>query len=240
MLRNKPRGVPRVTTGGWSVASCVFCSPVVGGRNAPPVYGPPQELYSRTRHGAPIGMRRAVLKALAADWGADGSTYVKAHRSAIGGRGGRTTRRSARTGAAATPKFMPLLARKADRSPSCSRLSKRRTAWLPSICLQAFPGAATSVPSALTTATAPAIWSLNRGGPEHHARHSVVGQGAASGRPSTRIAPPLSASFAALGTPVATVRYDKPPSISSSISASSQHHWRSSVLPIHRWSRPGL
>ena len=67
---------------------------------------------------------REVFEALAAAGGPPAevlidSTHVKAHRSAAGGKGGRTPRRSASAEADATPKSMPSPTGKADRSPSC-------------------------------------------------------------------------------------------------------------------------
>lgn len=69
-------------------------------------------------------MWRAMFEALAAEGGPPtelliDSTHMKAHRSVAGGKGGRTTRRSASAEAVETPKSMPSPIGKADHSPSC-------------------------------------------------------------------------------------------------------------------------
>ena len=93
-------------------------------KDAPSIYGPPKTLYNRNVRWAAKGVWRAVFEALAAEGGPPtevliDSTHVKAHRSAAGGKGGRTARRSASAGVAATPRSTRSPTAKADRSPSC-------------------------------------------------------------------------------------------------------------------------
>ena len=124
LLPNKPRGVPRVDD--RRVISGIVHVLQSGCRwkDAPLVYGPPKTLYNRNVRWAAKGVWRAVFEALAAEGGPPtevliDSTHVKAHRSAAGGKGGRTSRRSASAGAVAIPRSMPSPTGKADRSPSC-------------------------------------------------------------------------------------------------------------------------
>ena len=69
-------------------------------RDCPPDYGPPTTVYNRFNRWSGRGHWRRILKALAeGQWittavAMDGS-YVKAHRCAHGGKGGRRLRRSA-------------------------------------------------------------------------------------------------------------------------------------------------
>ena len=63
-------------------------------RDVPPEYGPATTVYNRYNRWSRRGFWRAMLAALAeAGWVAEtaalDSTYVKAHRSAYGGKGGR-------------------------------------------------------------------------------------------------------------------------------------------------------
>jgi transposase len=124
MLPNKPRGVPRVDD--RKVISGIVHVLQSGCRwkDAPAIYGPPKTLYNRNVRWAAKGVWRAVFEALAAEGGPPtevliDSTHVKAHRSAAGGKGGRTFRRSAAVGAVATPKSTPSPIDTAVRSPSC-------------------------------------------------------------------------------------------------------------------------
>lgn len=68
-------------------------------RDCPPEYGPPTTIYSRFHRWSRQGFWRQILMAMAErGWieasAAIDSTYVKAHRSAHGGQGGRKRRRS--------------------------------------------------------------------------------------------------------------------------------------------------
>ena len=79
-------------------------------RDCPAAYGPHTTVYNRYNKWSRRGFWRAMLAALAdAGWvtemAALDSTYVKAHRSAHGGKGGRKPRPSARRGAARPPRF---------------------------------------------------------------------------------------------------------------------------------------
>ena len=73
-------------------------------RDCPEAYGPRTTVYNRYNRWSRRGFWRAMLAALAeAGWIAEtvalDSTYVKAHRSAHGGKGGRERRPSVRRGA---------------------------------------------------------------------------------------------------------------------------------------------
>lgn len=74
-------------------------------RDCPAEYGPSTTVYNRFNRWSRRGFWRRMLAALAeAGWIAEtaalDSTYVKAHRSAHGGKGGRPRRPSARRAAA--------------------------------------------------------------------------------------------------------------------------------------------
>lgn len=123
LLPNKPRGVPRVDD--RRVISGIVHVLQSGCRwkDAPAFYGPTKTLYNRCVRWAGRGVWRDVVEALAetdappAEVPID-STHVKAHRSAAGGKGGLTRRRSAAAGADATPRFTPSPIDTAGRSPS--------------------------------------------------------------------------------------------------------------------------
>ena len=80
-------------------------------RDAPSVYGPPKTLYNRFVRGARKGVWEGVFTALAT---ADGppvvlmldATYINAHRSAGGGKGGHSNRRSVGPGVGERPNSM--------------------------------------------------------------------------------------------------------------------------------------
>jgi transposase len=123
LLPNKPRGVPRVDD--RRVISGIVHVLQSGCRwkDAPAIYGPRKTLYNRHKRWSEKGVWRAVFEALAAEGGPSAevlidSTHVKAHRSAAGGKGGRTPRRSASAGVAETPSFTRSPTHKADRSRS--------------------------------------------------------------------------------------------------------------------------
>lgn len=123
LLPNKPRGVPRVDD--RRVISGIVHVLQSGCRwkDAPAVYGPPKTLYNRNVRWAAKGVWRNVFETLAAAGGPPAevlidSTHVKAHRSAAGGKGGLTPRRSAAAEAVATPRFTPSPTATDDRSLS--------------------------------------------------------------------------------------------------------------------------
>ena len=112
LLPNKVRGVPRVDD--RRVISGIIHVLQSGGRwrDAPPVYGPPKTLYNRFVRWARKGVWEGVFARLSEAGGPPvalllDSTPVKAHRSAAGGKGGRTTRPLGARGAGARPKSMP-------------------------------------------------------------------------------------------------------------------------------------
>ena len=78
-------------------------------RDCPATYGPHTTVYNRYNRWSRRGFWRAMLAALAeAGWVAEtaalDSTYVKAHRSAHGGKGGRGAKPLARRGVGRPPK----------------------------------------------------------------------------------------------------------------------------------------
>src|SRR6267378_2086834 len=78
--------------------------------DCPPQYGPPTTIYNRFVRWAKRGVWETLFRALAANGrSADlqmiDSTYVKAHRSAAGGKGGSTSRLLAAHEAGATRRF---------------------------------------------------------------------------------------------------------------------------------------
>jgi transposase len=77
--------------------------------DAPPVYGPRKTLYNRFVRWAAKGVWTDIFHALASSGGPPAqlmidSSAVKAHRSASGGKGGSSTKRSADREADAQPK----------------------------------------------------------------------------------------------------------------------------------------
>ena len=78
-------------------------------RDCPEAYGPHTTVYNRYNRWSRRGFWRAMLAALAeagriAETAALDSSYVKAHRSAHGGKGGRRRRPSDRRGAGRPPR----------------------------------------------------------------------------------------------------------------------------------------
>jgi len=123
LLPNKPRGVPRVDD--RRVISGIVHVLQSGCRwkDAPAFYGPPKTLYNRCVRWAAKGVWRTVFEALSAAGGPPAevlidSTHIKAHRSAAGGKGGLTRRRSVAAGAAAIPRSTPSPIVMAGHSPS--------------------------------------------------------------------------------------------------------------------------
>lgn len=124
LLPNKVRGVARVDD--RRVISGIIHVMKSGGRwvDAPARYGPRKTLYNRFVRWAAKGVWQDVFVALAAAGGPPAevlidSTHMKAHRSAGGGKGGRSHKRSGSAGAAATASSMRSPTAKAGRSASC-------------------------------------------------------------------------------------------------------------------------
>ena len=81
-------------------------------RDCPPEYGPYTTIYNRFNRWSRQGIWYEIFEALTGTTGMIGtvaldSTYIKAHRSAAGGKGGRSTKRLAAPGAVEPPKSMP-------------------------------------------------------------------------------------------------------------------------------------
>jgi|SRR5579883_635671 len=121
-LPTDTRGKPRVDD--RRVISGIVHVLKSGGRwvDAPPIYGPRKTLYNRFVRWAEKGVWEAIFQALAATGGPPAqllidSSAVKAHRSASGGKGGRTIRRSVARAAGAP--------RKSTRSPIGSAARSR-------------------------------------------------------------------------------------------------------------------
>ena len=124
LLPNKVRGVARVDD--RRVISGIIHVVKSGGRwvDAPACYGPRKTLYNRFVRWAAKGVWQDLFAALAAAGGPPAevlsdSTHMKAHRSAGGGKGGRSPRQSGSAGAAATASSMRSPTAKAGRSASC-------------------------------------------------------------------------------------------------------------------------
>jgi transposase len=92
--------------------------------DCPPEYGPPTTIYNRFVRWAERGVWENLFRALvgngtSADIQMIDSTYVKAHRSAAGGKGGSTSRLLAARAAGATRRFTLSQMLKGAFSPSC-------------------------------------------------------------------------------------------------------------------------
>ena len=105
LLPNKVRGVARVDD--RRVISGIIHVVKSGGRwvDAPACYGPKKTLYNRFVRWAEKGIWQELFVTLSATGGPPAevlidSTHMKAHRSAAGGKGGLSSRRSALVGAA--------------------------------------------------------------------------------------------------------------------------------------------
>ena len=108
---------------GWRVAHRVDDHRVISGivhmlrsgarwRDCPPEYGPYTTIYNRFNRWSRQGIWYEIFEALTGTTGMIGtvaldSTYIKAHRSAAGGKGGPSTKRLAAPGAVEPPKSMP-------------------------------------------------------------------------------------------------------------------------------------
>jgi transposase len=94
-----------------------------GGRwqDVPAQYGPPTTIYNRWNRWSQRGVWRKLLAAVASqgpvpELGHLDSTYVKAHRSAHGAKGGPRRKRSGARAAAKPPRSMPFATSSAGRS----------------------------------------------------------------------------------------------------------------------------
>ena len=124
LLPNKVRGVARVDD--RRVISGIIHVVKSGGRwvDAPACYGPKKTLYNRFVRWAAKGIWQEMFVMLAAAGGPPAevlidSTHMKAHRSAGGGKGGRSSKRSvsAEADATASSTLLPMV--RAARSASC-------------------------------------------------------------------------------------------------------------------------
>jgi transposase len=89
-------------------------------RDCPPAYGPYTTIYNRFNRWSRQGIWFAMFEALTGSTGIVGtvaidSTYIKAHRSAAGAKGGPSPRRSATRAGDAPPRSMPSRTPKAGR-----------------------------------------------------------------------------------------------------------------------------
>jgi transposase len=92
--------------------------------DCPSEYGPPTTIYNRFVRWAERGMWEKLFRALAGNGEASDtqmidSTYVKAHRSAAGGKGGSKSRLLAARAAGATRKFTHSQMLRGASLPSC-------------------------------------------------------------------------------------------------------------------------
>lgn len=111
LLPTDTRGVPRVDDRRVISGIVHVLQSGCRWRDAPPGYGPPKTLYNRFVRWARKGVWERVFTELAEAGGPPGTlmldaTYVKAHRSAAGGKGGRSTRQSGGPVAGGRPKSM--------------------------------------------------------------------------------------------------------------------------------------
>ncbi|GHH24658.1 transposase [Sphingomonas glacialis] len=124
LLPNKIRGVARVDD--RRVISGIIHVVKSGGRwvDAPACYGPRKTLYNRFERWAAKGIWQEMFVTLAAAGGPPvevliDSTHMKAHRSAGGGKGGRSSRRSGSAEVAETASSTRSPTAKVARSASC-------------------------------------------------------------------------------------------------------------------------
>lgn len=99
LLPTDTRGVPRVDDRRVISGIVHVLQSGCRWRDAPAVYGPPKTLYNRFVRWARKGVWERVFTELAKAGGPPGTlmldaTHVKAHRSAAGGKGGRSSRQS--------------------------------------------------------------------------------------------------------------------------------------------------
>lgn len=117
------KGVPRVDDRGAIIGIVHVLQSGCRWTDTPAVYGPRKTLDNRDVRWAAKGACRLVVEALVAAGGPPtevliDSTHVKAHRSAAGGKGGLTRRRSAPAATAGTRRFTASPTDTAGRSPS--------------------------------------------------------------------------------------------------------------------------
>jgi len=112
LLPRGRRGAHRVDD--HRVISCIIHMLRSGARwrDCPPEYGPYTTIYNRFNRWSRQGIWYEIFEALTGTTGMIGtvaldSTYIKAHRSAAGGKGGRSTKPLAAPGAVEPPKSMP-------------------------------------------------------------------------------------------------------------------------------------
>ena len=124
LLPDKVRGVARVDD--RRVISGIIHVVKSGGRwvDAPSCYGPRKTLYNRFVRWAAKGVWQDVFTTLAAAGGPPAevlidSTHMKVHRSAGGGKGGPTPKRSGSVAAGATASCTRSPTAKVGRSASC-------------------------------------------------------------------------------------------------------------------------
>ena len=120
-----PQGARRAPVDDRRVISGIIQVVKSGGRwvDAPACYGPRKTLYNRFLRWAAKGVWQDLFVTLAAAGGPPAevlidSTHMKAHRSAGGGKGGRSSKPSASAGAVATASSTRSPAAKVDRSAS--------------------------------------------------------------------------------------------------------------------------
>ena len=142
LLPQKVRGVPRVDDRRVISGIIHVLQSGCRWRDAPPVYGPYKTLYNRFVRWARKGGWDQVFAELAAAGGPPralllDSTPVQVHRSAAGGKGGRSTKPSGGPGGAARPKSTRRLMKPAARGACSSArgtkaMSPSRRPWSPS------------------------------------------------------------------------------------------------------------
>ena len=115
-------------------------------KDCPANYGPPTTIYNRYNRWSRRGIWARIFTALVSrtrepDELAIDSTYIKAHLSAAGGKGGQQSRPSAGRVVGARPRSMRLLIRKDGPMPSCSRPAMWPTSRLPHSLYQPSPPA---------------------------------------------------------------------------------------------------
>ena len=141
LLPSKVRGVPRVDDRRVISGIIHVLQSGCRWRDAPPGYGPHKTLYNRFVRWARKGVWDGVFAQLSAAGGPPvalllDSTPVKVHRSAAGGKGGRTTKQSGGPAEAARPKSTPPSMRPAARDACSSAraigaMRRSRRPWSP-------------------------------------------------------------------------------------------------------------
>ena len=118
LLPSDTRGVPRVDDRRVISGIVHVLQSGCRWRDAPACYGPYKTQYNRFVRWARKGVWERIFRTLAESGVATAlmldATYVKAHRSAAGGKGGPKPRQSDARAAVAPPKFTSLSMHKAD------------------------------------------------------------------------------------------------------------------------------